>query len=360
VRRSKVKFAAIMFALPAPVAILLSIPAAMVAAQWLVSRILAGKSIVSDSSANSWLLIGFLLLGACIGGLLFSLFRRRLNPLAMSLAGLLLLDILSWAVALALPAGSYLLFWPLLLATLGLLAITLSNKVEHSAIQCLAALPGAAASIIILAPIIYLLYIFLTLQLIAVAAIGLLLGLFFAVAVPHLNIAIPRGRWHLRFLLGCALAALGMGAALSHSSAQHPQKDSVVYSMNADTHSAVWISYDKSLDPWVRQFFSGNPESRPMPDYLTGWPGKVLSTPASPLDLPPPIAEIKADEKNGDNHRIKMNVKSQRNSSFLRIALADDVQLVSVRIGTRDISPDHPSKPNTIFLLGMDTNGADL
>ncbi len=360
VRRSKVKFGAIMAALATLVAILLSIPAAMVAAQWLVSQILAGKSIVADSSANSWLLIGFLLFGTWIGGLLFSLFRKRLSLPAISLAGLLLLDILSWAVALILPAGSYLLFWPLLLATLGWIAITLANKVEHSGTQCFAGLPGAAASIIILAPIIYLLYIFLTLQLITVAAIGLLLGLFFAAAVPHLNIAIPGGRWHLRFLLVCSLAALGIGAALSHSSTQHPQKDSVLYSMNADTRSAFWISYDRSLDPWTKQFFSGKPESGPMPDYLAGWQGKVLSTPASPLDLQPPVAEIKTDEKNGDTRRTRMTVKSQRNSGFLRIVFADDVQLISVKIGTREVSLVKPSKPNTIFLLGMDTNGADL
>lgn len=360
VRRSKVKFSTIMVALLASIAILLSIPAVMVAAQWLVSRILAGNSIASDSSANAWLLIGFLLLGTCMGGFLFSRFRRRFNSLALSLAGLLLLDILSWAFALVLPAGSYLLFWPLLLATLGLLAITLSNQVEHPGIQCLAGLPGAAASIIILAPIIYLLYIFLTLQLITVAAIGVLLGLFFAVAVPHLNIAIPHGRKHLPALLVCAVAALGIGASLSHSSAQHPRRDSVLYSMNADNHNAFWISYDKSPDPWVKQFFSQTPESRPMPDYLAGWQARVLSAPASLLDFPPPIAEIKADEKAGDTHRVKMNVRSQRNAGWLRIAFADDVQLISVKIGVREISPVQLFKPTSISLLGMDATGADL
>ncbi len=360
VRRSNVRLGAIMVALPAALAILLSVPVAMVAAQFLVSQVLAGRAILSDSSANSWLLVGLLLLGTCMGGFLFSLFRKRLNPLAISFAGLLLVDILSWAIALVLPAASYLLFWPLLLATLGLLAITLSNKVAHPGLQCLAALPGAAVAIIIFAPIIYLLYIFLALQLIAVAAIGLLLGLFCTIAVPHLNIAIPRGRWHLPALLVCAAAALGIGVGMSHSSAQHPRRDSVVYSMNADSHTAAWISYDKSLDPWVKQFFSSKPESRPLPDYLTGWPAPVLSVPASPLDFPPPVATIKADENNGGTRSIKLNIRSQRNSAFLRLVLADDVQLVSAGIGARRFSPVQLSKPSTIFVLGMDINGADL
>lgn len=360
VRRSKVKFTRIMLSLPAPMAILFSIPAAMAAAQWLISRILAGHMIASDSSANSWLLAGLVLLGICTGGFLFAVFRKRYSLLEISLSGLILLDILSWAVALLLPAGSYLLFWPLLLATLGLLAITLGNNVERSGMQCLAGLASVAVSVVIFAPVIYLLYVFLTLQLITVAAIGLLIGLFFTVAVPHLNIALPRGGWHLLFLLACALAAVGVGASSSHYSAQHPRRDSVLYSMNTDIHRAAWISYDKSLDPWATQFFSGNAESRPMPDYLSGWQGQVLSASASPIDLPPPIAEIKADENDGDTHKIKINVRSQRNASLLRMAFAPDVQLISIKIGERKISPVQPSSPMNIYLLGMDANGADL
>ena len=362
-RRSRVQIGRMMLALLPSVAILLAVPAVLAAAQWLLSRILAGHMVVGDSLANSCLVGGLVLLGFCTAGFLFARFRRRFNLQELSISGLILVAILSWLLAFMLPAGSYLLFWPLLLMTLGLLAITFTDRAARPGAQAVAGIPGTAITILLFAPLVYLLYIFLTLQLITAAAIGFLLGMFFLIAFPFLNIAIPRSSWHIAVLLLLIGAFIGFGVGImrSHYSDQHPRSDTVLYSMNADNHSAMWISYDRSLDGWTAQFFpNGKTVAQPMPEYLAGSNRPVLSAPASALDLSPPIAEIKTDEKERDIRKIRMNVSSQRNAKMLRLNFAQDVQVVSIKIDTREISVRQNSAPSSIILLGMNPQGVDL
>jgi hypothetical protein len=187
--------------------------------------------------------------------------------------------------------------------------------------------------------------------------------LFFIMAFPLLNAAIPHAKWNIAMLLLLvgAFTSLGIAANLSHYSVEHPRRDTVLYSMNADTHSAAWISYDRSLDPWTALFFpNGMPEARPIPEYLAGSNSPVHSAPASPLDLSAPIAEIKTDEKKGDVRKVRMNVRSQRNAKVLFLTFINDVQVISIKIDTRQISVGQSSSPASITLLGMDYRGADL
>jgi hypothetical protein len=362
IRRSQVRIGRTMLAFLSCIAILLVVPAVLAAVQWLLSWLLAGRIIFGDSLANSYLLAGLVLLGFCTAGALIVGFQKRLNLLELSLAGLIIVALLSWPLAFMLPAGSYVLFWPLLLMTLGQVAIAFTNRVSPCA-QAVASIPGTAITILLFTPLIYVLYIFLTLQLITIVAIGFLLGLFFVIASPFLSIAIYHRRWYIAVLLLFvgACTSFGIAATLSHYSAQYPRRDTLLYSMNADNHTAVWISYDRSLDPWTAQFFpNGKPETRLMPEYLAGSDRPVLSAPASPLELDSPIAEIKTDEKERDIRKIRMNIRSQRNARVLRLTFLKDVEILSIKIGTREISVGHNAAPASITLLGMGDQGADL
>lgn len=286
-----------------------------------------------------------------------------MSVLELSLSGLILLVLLTCLLVVALPSGSYLLFWPSLLAMLGLLLITFTGGSAQSTAQGFAALPADAVAILFFAPLIYLLYMFLTLQLITAAAVGILVGSFFVVALPFLNIAVPPGRSRLvlLFLLAGALATFTIGDRLSRYTPEHPRRDTVLYSLNADRHNAEWISYDGFLDSWTTHIFGlEKPQSRPMPDYLAGSQRPVFSAPAPVLDLLPPVAEVKADEKDGDIRKLRMSVRSQRNANVLRLVFSKDAQLVSIRCGGREILSASNLPIVNISLLGMDANGTDL
>ncbi len=348
--------------LPA-LALLLLIPLIMVGAHWVVAALTRGHAILSDSSANAFLLSGLALLGAAGGSLLFAGFRRWFTVQELSLAGLTIVCLLSWALALKLPAGSYLLFWPLFLTVLGLLIVQVAGKGAEPRAQWRASAVGAIVTILLFAPVAYLLYIFLTLQLISVAATGLLTGLFFITCVPTIARAVPQVGWRPAavLLLLCALITLGTGVALSHSTPQHPRHDTVLYSLNADSHSALWISYDRAPDSWTSQFLTSKPQpAQPIPDYLGGFQRPVISAPAPAMDLAPPVAELKADQKQGDIRNIEVVVRSPRNARQIYLTFPREVQPQSLKIGGRETTLHPTSGSYAINMAGMDSAGADL
>ncbi|HEY6352143.1 MAG TPA: M20/M25/M40 family metallo-hydrolase [Candidatus Angelobacter sp.] len=341
--------------------LLLIIPAVMAAAEWLL-QFLGPRELLGDTPANSFLLVGLIVLGAAVGGAALGKLRRFCNLQELSLAGLVVVCILSWAVALLLPAGSYLLFWPLFLTTIGLLVLQLTG-VQSPGGWLAGTLIGAVMTILIFAPIGYLLYIFLTLNLQSVAAIGLLVGLFFIICIPLINMAIPQLPWRTILLpmLAGAAVCLGIGMVQSRPSAQHPREDSLLYSLNADDHTAVWLSYDNALDAFTSQLIpAGKSKRQPLPNYLTGSRAPVLSGAADVVDLKPPISEIKADEQNGDLYTVHMNVRSQRNAYFMFIRFDPSVKPVTVNISGRSTTPNPGPAGLVMLLYGMGTEGADL
>ena len=341
---------------------LLIIPAIMAGVGWLILQILGRRQLLGDTVPNAFLLVGLVVLGTVAGGAVLAWLRRHFNVQELLLAGLVIVCLLSWTVALLLPAGSYLLFWPLLLTTAGLLLAGLM-RIRSPRAPAMGTLVGSLMTILIFAPIAYLLYIFLTLNLLSIAAIGLLLGLFFIICVPLVDMAVPRRPWRtiLLPLFAAAVVCLGIGVAQSHPSAQHPRQDSLLYSLNADDHTAVWVSYDNTADGYTAQFIGGNKPSRQeLPNYLTGSRRQVLFAPASAVDLKPPIGEIKADEQNGDLHKIQMDVKSQRDADFVLLRFDPSVQPVSVKISGRAMRLRPNSTGLSILLYGIGTQGVDL
>ncbi|HEV2962883.1 MAG TPA: M20/M25/M40 family metallo-hydrolase [Candidatus Angelobacter sp.] len=361
VRRTEVQMGSLLLAVFVCLVVFLIIPATMSAAGWLLLRLLGSRLLFGDTPANSFLLIGLTLLGATMGCAVLGKLRRRFNLQELSLAGLVVVCILSWTIALLLPAGSYLLFWPLLLSTIGLLMRGLINAASPHA-QMLLTLPGTVIAILLFAPVAYLLYVFLSLNVLSLAAVGLLLGLFFCACLPLIGVAAPQSSWRAIILplIGAAIC-LGVGIVQSHPSALHPRRDTLLYSLNADDHTAIWASYDDALDAFTTQVFGGKTATRkPMPDFLAGSQRPVLSGPAPAVDLPPPISEIKADEQNGETHNIRINVRSQRDAHLILVRFDPSVKPISVKISGRNMNPRPNSTGLTLLLQGMDAQGADL
>ncbi|HEV2987487.1 MAG TPA: M20/M25/M40 family metallo-hydrolase, partial [Candidatus Angelobacter sp.] len=192
VRKAEVRLNRILLALLPCLALVIAIPSMMALTGWLIFRLLGGHMLLTDSPANAYLLAGLVLAGTCSGLLLFKAFSRRFSPQELSFSGLLLLGVINWAVTLLLPAGSYLVFWPLLSALVAMLAINVAGKWHGESLQWLAGFAGLVSSVLLFAPLAYLLYIFLTLQWLTVAAIGLLLSFGFLASSFSLNAMMPR------------------------------------------------------------------------------------------------------------------------------------------------------------------------
>lgn len=363
VRGGEIRASRILLSVLPSFGLLIAIPLVAAAAGLIVFRLL-GRSIgVGDSYANSCILAGLAFAGACTGSLTFAAIRKRFSILELWISGLVLVCILSWALAMMLPAGSYLLFWPLLWTSAGLLAAVLMKRATQPNIQFAASVVGVVTTILLFAPLIYLVYVFLTLQLMVVAAAGLMVGLFFLLLSPAMDIALPppATKFVAAALLAGAIASLGVGAATSGHSAAHPRRDSLFYSLNADDHTAAWISNDAAPDKWSSRFFPDKQaQPKPMPNYLAGLQRPVLASVAPPLDIAAPIAEMKADEKTGETRNVRINVHSQRKARALVMVFNGEALPVSIRAGGRQIVPRASPGPFTVILAGMDGSGIDL
>jgi len=361
VKKERVRVKRVLLALLPALAILLLAPVVLAATGSLVLWRLAASLILGDSPANAWLLVGIVLVGIFATGLLFVGFRKKFSVEELSFAGLIIICVLSWTLALLLAAGSYMLFWPMLLMTLGFVTIELLDLGAAAWALWLASVPGTAITIILFAPIVYLLYIFLTLQLVTIVAVGLLIGLFAIICVPFLDIALPRQKWQITMLLLFvgSVACVVTGARQSHSSLRYPWLDSIAYSLDADHHTAVWLSYDSSLDNWTSQFIPVTSQ-HPQPNYLAGLQWPVLSGPASALELAAPVAEVKANEIVGNLRRIRLNVRSLRNTNSIDLGFDKGAQPIAIKIAGREIVPRQSSQGLTISLVGPFPEGADL
>jgi hypothetical protein len=196
---------------------------------------------------------------------------------------------------------------------------------------------------------------------ISAVASALLLGLFLLISLPALGPSSVSARgWAPGFLAVAAVVCLGCGIALSGYSTEHPRPDSIVYGLNADDNSAVWISYDRKPDDWTRQFFGANkPAPHPMPNYLAGLTRPLISAGTSAFLLLPPLIENVEHKQEGGVHRLKLRLRSQRKAETLYLKFPDDVQPIAARVAGRDIAV-HKGSRFGLTLYAMGDEGVEL
>lgn len=359
IRRAEVRMTRFLLALVACLAFLVVIPAIVAGGWWIINFFLAGQIIFGDSSANLWLLCGLVLLGAIAGTLLAIQSSKYFAGRELSLAGLVIWCVCSWLLALWLPSASYLLFWPLLLGVAGALVSQFMRRRTGSPGPWIGSLAGVAGAILFFAPFAYLLYIFLTFGLISALGSALLLGLFFLLALPLIEVTITARWWGIGFLAAASALCLAVGLKSSHYTAEHPQRDTIVYSLNADDNTALWISYDQRPDGWTKQFLATRPAPHPVPNYLAGLSRPLLSAAAPVVQLEPPVIENIVNRMQGNTHQLKMTLKSPRSADALYLRFPGDVQPISAKMAGRDF-PVQKGKPFGFTLFGMKAEGIDL
>ena len=328
-----------------------------------LNRLMGSSLIASDSTSNNFLLAGMVLLSTALAGYLLVLFRKRISISELSLAALLLLCGVSWAVTLILPAGSYFLFWPQLLLALGWLLALFGKRINLTR-QFVASLPSTIAAVLLFAPLLYLAYVLLTLEPPLAAAAGLLVALLFMAATPVMSAALPDGNaWKgpVAGLLLASLVCLGTGMMQAHPSPEHPRHDTIAYSLDPDNHTAMWLSYDRSLDAFTSQYFpKPAPERRPLPNVTGGTQSPVFAARAPVVELPAPVVEVKSDEKNGDVHKLHLVLRSPRGAGVVYARFPDAIKTTAVTVAGRIVPLSKPMKAMSFDFSGFGHNDIEL
>lgn len=298
------------------------------------------------------------------------LLRRRLGAYPLAAGASFWWALFTGLTAFWLPGGSFLFTWPLLFATLSLALLFSHRTPQPGTWRLLGALTlSAVPSILIVTPILYLMFVGLTLRMAAAPAIMtvLLLGLL----TPHLHELTATRRWLLPILAtAVGTAYIVVASYPAASTAERPRQSNVVYLMDADRGQALWASSDDRLEGWTRQFFEGEVRHGRLPDFMPRWHRDFHQGPAPVLSATPPRLEVLEDTVVADRRTIRARVASTRGARTAALFIADaPVLAYSVEgmqgpnaLYTRALadSPAGGSEDWNIWLEGMATQGSEV
>lgn len=287
---------------------------------------------------NGWLYkIGFVLLTVAVTSTVHVFFRRKVQLPNLIVGGMLWWLVLLLLFTVFVPGGSYAFTWPLLFSLVGAGALFLSREKEPAPakrflIHSLCAIPA----LVLIAQIIYMLFIMLGLHSLWVTLLPVVLLL--SLLVPHLDLMTLRKRW----LLPAASAALGLGFIIvglltSGFDASHRRANSLFYVLNADTGKAMWASLDTEPDEWTSQFFPEDAQQQTLDKLLPWLSYEALQSEAPPITAPPPNLEVIDDSTNGEVRSLRLRVTSPRQAPALIIIADQKTEVVGAVINGRRI-----------------------
>lgn len=245
---------------------------------------------------------------------------RRLGALHLAAAAVLIWTGLAVSSAWLLASSAFLFTWPSLFAWIALLA-AVARYDRGSWWPGPLAIACAVPAILIWIP---------TLKGVGVALgpVAVVLGV--AVAMPVLLLTLQAaqlagtgaGRWALPVVaLAAGLALFGWAVGTAGPAPAHPQGDSLVYALDAESGEARWASWDDAPDSWTASVLGEEPSRRTLPAFFNE-ELELMTSPARALPLPAPEVEVLESTERGDGSRVfRLAVRSSRNAPFMDVAV---------------------------------------
>jgi peptidase M28-like protein len=328
---------------------------------WVVGKLHSGYELMlqGETYNSGTYLIGFVALIVSITSALFVWYRRKLSTEDLMAGSLLWWFILMLFATIAVPGGSFLFTWPLLFSLI-LWGYILSGEGEETvswkrfALLAIGALPG----ILLLAPMIYLVFLAMTLRMVAVVAVlvVLLLGLL----VPHLYLMSQPNKWVLPTAL--ALASLGFivaGSLTSGFDKSQPKPASLFYAMNADSGKAVWASYDQRTDEWTSHFLAENKERGALSEYIPSGYNRFLKSQAPTTPLGAPNILLLEDSTNEGIRKLRMLIQSTRQAPVVSIYLEPSGEVLEAAVNGKRL-PNNPENGLALRYYALPQEGIEL
>jgi hypothetical protein len=313
--------------------------------------------------SSNLFIIGFIAIALAIMLGLYGRFRRSKSAAELATWALLLWVILSLATSFVLPGASYLFTWPALSSTLALGYLFVKRVRPGSAKEKIILSIGASPAVLLLAPVIYMVFVALTLRLYVVIMVmaGLLIGLI----VPQLTLTLPVGKWlqpGLTALLGLTLVFTGV--ATSGFDLERRKPNNLSYLLDADAGKAIWLSSDQMADEYTSQFLGTGVERVDGVEYLPASRRKLLKSDAPVASLSAPDVTLVSSQGPGEGRTLRFRITSPRKASCIWIAVDDQGQISSATINNKPVnipaSGPEPRAPFRIGYYGAGQNGIEL
>ena len=289
-----------------------------------------------DIYGSKLYLISFVFLTIAVTTALYNLFRRKTSINNLALGALLWWMILTILVSLFFPGASYLLTWPLLVMLVGHAIIFAGNELSSTMkilILALCAVPG----VLLLSPVLYLVFLAMTLN--ASIAVMLLLVLLLGLLISHMALTMKARKWTIpagAAVLGLCLVVLGL---LSGGfDRNYPKADSIFYALNADTGKAVWGTLDDRADEWTAQFFTAGADQRALTEFFPMSDFTYLQSDAPAARLDAPEVMIVSDNAHNDVRTLRLHIRSPRSAEIVSVYFDPDIPVLSATINDKPLN----------------------
>jgi hypothetical protein len=268
--------------------------------------------------------LGFVFLTVALVAAVYAFLFRKTSTQNLAAGALVCWLALLILTTVVLPLGSFLFAWPLLFALAGL-AFALREEsfvsAKTLAVVALCAAPGVA----VIAPLVFMFFMMLGLDL--GGGFVLLVALVAGLVVPHLRALTLRKSWLLpaAAALVC-LCFVTLGLARAGFDARRRKTDSVFYFLDADAHSARWMSTDAATDEWTSQFIAPDAVRKGSIAEVFPWVRQpALEADAPVVVLPAPDVEVLEDRTDKLIRTLRLRITSPRRAPMLVFYTEADV-----------------------------------
>ncbi|HJP92472.1 MAG TPA: M20/M25/M40 family metallo-hydrolase [Pyrinomonadaceae bacterium] len=292
--------------------------------------------------------VAFVLLALGLTSIIYLLIRRQADWRTLTVGASLWWLILAVSVTLLIPGASYLFTLPLLFLLVGLTIVFFSRNPESIASQLELAVAMLPA-VIFWAPLIYVVFVALTLN--SAWMVTICAALLFGLLLPAIVQAINVWRWLIpSVLVITSLILLIVGIADISFDKREPKMDNLFYGLNADTGQAFFASSDSKTDEWTTQFLSSNVQRGTMPEFFPGSPRVFWKSTASAAPLAGPQASVTTDHTENNVRTLSFRISSPRRAPVIAIYTAPDIIVSDASVdgkkAFRETSdPSQPSPP---------------
>lgn len=240
------------------------------------------------------------------------------------------------------PGMSYIFTWPLLLFLLSNIFFTVTAKKTVNYIF-LPLLISALPTILLLAPVPYL--IFVSLQLsrahLAILFVGLICGLL----TYQWQLLLTYMKWYLPLTISLmALCLFTLGLIKCRFNEIQPQSTSLAYYLDLSRQKAYWLSEDRVLTNYSAKFISNN-QKEVLKDLFPDNSLSVSKNDAELINLTGPTVTLISDQTENSIRKLKFSIHSPRNAQWLYTFITSSSEIIRTEINNHEIKDPLISQP---------------
>ncbi len=331
-------------------------------ASWLLWKLIwlirSGPSPAATQSRL--LLLGFAALAIATTFAVYNFVRDRAGIESLATGALLWWFLLMVVTSFFLPGASFVFHWPLLFSLIGIGWMILAPESKRTSsllnplILSLCALPG----IILMAPVIYQIFVGLTLiwSFLVVAMLVLLFGLL----LPQLRWIAAPCKWALPGAAAVVAIILLVVGALTNAATPDGPSNNIYYAFNADTGKAVWAGDPTQRDQRTSQFLAGASEKGNLADFAYERKSREYTLNPAPLaQLSAPEMSVIEDKSVDGVRTLRMRVSSPRQAGVVSVFLDSNAQVLSASVNKTPVN-DQPTDRWGLRMDGFPQQGVEL